>query len=72
MNIDLDISKMIIGACTFIITFAVNRNIRRMDALDEKLERLSLDMAELKGSISGRFVINEVTPIKELKRKESV
>jgi len=60
MNIDLDIGKILIASCTFIITVFINRNIKRIDSMSEKIDQLGLDMAELRGSISGRFIINDV------------
>jgi len=68
MNIDIDLSKVVIGACTFIITLVVHRNIKRFDSMDDKLDKLALDLAELKGSISGRFVLNDVNTFKDLKK----
>jgi hypothetical protein len=60
MSIDIDLGKLLIGACAFIVTLSINRNIKRIDTMNEKLDLLAIDLAQLKGSIAGRFVINNV------------
>jgi hypothetical protein len=62
MNVELDVGKIVIGILSFFVTFSIHRSIKRMDAINEKLEQLSIDLAELKGSVSGRFVINDNKP----------
>lgn len=59
MNIDLDLGKLMLGICTFVVTLYINRNIKQLDSLNEKLEHISVELAELRGSISGRFVLND-------------
>lgn len=59
MNVDIDFGKIVMGFIAFIFTMFINRNVKRMDDIGEKLDRVTIELAELKGSITGRFVIDD-------------
>lgn len=59
MSTNVDLGKLILGILTFIVTFFINEKLKKLNELDKQLKEIAEDLAELRGSISGRFVIRD-------------
>lgn len=57
MTLDLDLGKIVMGFIMFAFTLYVNRNMKQIDSMNDKIDRLSNELSEIKGAITNRFVI---------------